>query len=152
MPNRYAIHAGTVLEIPTIEDIIDPISGMLKSLGKNARFIRHINTTLASATGAWSLNFTVPQGFMWMVTTVTVDPGNTTGTWQGYVNSVTPINLVLNTQTGNVVYAYGKSQCILKSDDTLILNSVAAAVNNYSVGAMVQAIEVPIGHEAQLLI
>lgn len=148
---KTEIRNGAVIDIPTVAEITDPINTLLAKLGKNARFIRPIEAGQSDANGAWSVSLGPNDGFLWAVLSVTADPGNTTGTWSLYINSVAPLSLVGNPIQGNSITYIGNKQLILKSNDTLIVQSVAAGAVNHNIGAMLQVIEVPFAHEAQLL-
>lgn len=148
---KHEIRNGAILDIPTVAEITDPINALLRQMGQGAHFVRPIVNTISSATGSWQVSIGPADGFLWSVMSVTCDPGNTNGSWNMYVNNTSALSLVGNTILGNSVTYFGKSSLILKGTDTLIINSVAAGAINHTVGAMIQAIEVPFAHEAQLL-
>jgi hypothetical protein len=151
---KQIVKPGGALEIPTAAEILDPINKVLKSLGQDARFVRVVNTFLTDGTGNIPANGVGPEdGFLWAVMLATTDLGNGTGKWALWVNNVTPLNRVANTQTGSGATAFSKAQLVLKGNDKLIIaNDGAAAAVNYNGGLALHVIEVPFAHEAQLLL
>lgn len=144
---------GGMLEIPSLKEIHAPMDHLLTMLGRNARFHRAvIQQPVSDTAGNWQLQAGPQDGFMWAVMLVAVDPGLATGSWLLYVNDPKPSNLVSPTVVGPNVALYGKSQLILKSNDVLIAKSVIVGGVSYPVAMTLHCIEVPVEHEAQLLL
>lgn len=153
MPQNVIMRPGEKFQIPTIDEYIDPVNQLLAKLGKNARFQRGVFQVTSDAAGTFTIQEGPNDGFMWAVLLVTVDPGNATGTYNLYVNGTSPVSQVTNVLAGLQTVTFSKSQLVLKGNDKLIVKSgaVASAIG-YPVGLAVHAIEVPIAHEAQLLL
>lgn len=152
--HKYAIRNGQGhIEIPTVEEFTAPMNTILAKLGKNAVFRRVVQASPTSAAGAFTFQAGPNDGFLWAVVGVAIDTGNTTGTWQLYYNSVSPLNVCSALQTGSGFLTIPRPTIVLKGNDVLIAQSgaVASAVG-YNGGMRLDVIGVPYAHEAQLLL
>lgn len=155
--SKQIIKHGAEIEFATPADIhkaLDPLNHILDALGRNARFNRALLQFNTGATGLlWNASEGPQDGFMWAVMLAAVDIGNAAGTWRLYFNNVSPASAITNINTGPTVATFSKAQCILKGNDKLIVaaDAVASAVN-YVASVRLDVIEVPIQHEAQLLL
>lgn len=157
---RQKVHNNAMLDLLTPTEFSHGIDSLIKKLSYNARFVRSLSTLDAlsgqnqsSPTGVFNTVIGPPEGFLWSVMKLTVDTGGA-GKWQGYVNNVTPANIVTATvdPTVSPTVEFGKAQLLLHSSDKLIIANAGAGAPSYPVAVMVHAIEVPNHHEAQLLV
>lgn len=139
--------------VPTAEEIYKPIRDtLLEKLGKNRRFIRNIETGQADATGSFRITMTPPDGFIWSIRWVQWS-GTTAANMNMYINDNSPLNLIgANFTMGSSVQQYEAESIILKPADSLVFTQGSAvSAAGAQIGIQVAAIEVPLGHEAQLI-
>jgi len=158
--SKQKIQPGLALDFLTPEEFIsgmDNHAGMLlKALGKNAIFRRHIIASACDATGNIRAVATPPDGFLWCVMAVNANAsGGQAGNLNMYINDnnnqVNIIGIVATAANPTPLF-FSNKQFILHSADTVIITNQAAYAANTQISVMFHCIEVPNSHEAQLLL
>src|SRR6266702_908920 len=157
---QQRIANGAMLELLTPTEFKSGINELLQSLSMNARFIRPINSQQAVIANApyVDIQFEPPSGFLWELKWLQIASGaGSTAQFGVYLNDVTsPANLIaIYTQAaGSVPLLFPSKTFILTGNDVLhvIGWTDTGLLNGSSVTAQLGCVEVPILHEAQLLL
>lgn len=154
---RTKLRPGEMIETITEHELRDHLERnndiLLEKLGKNARFIRHVANVQADANGNFTLKLGPPDGFIWDVRGIVCASSATTTLFGVYYNDASSLVNVIMPDAGlNELFTFSK-QVIVHSSETLVfVQGTTSAGANAFVSVRLDIIEVPVSHEAQLLL
>jgi hypothetical protein len=144
---------GHEFYVPSVEEIVQPMEDkILHHLGKNARFTRVLKSATVIAAGVFTINIQVPDGFLWDLRWFQTDNAHPVNL---YLNNANPLNFIAQTTNAGAVapVTFPAKTYVIHSGETLVLsNGDAASTVGGNVNVALGIIEVPVMHEAQLLL
>lgn len=153
---KAQLKAGAEIDFLSPEEfrkgLADSHGALLDKLGAGVKFIRRVEQKLADNNGTFVIAVGPPEGFVWSLRAVGIDLQGTNSA-NLYMNNVGNLSLIIkNIQQGNGWTLLPSETVILYPNDEAVLsNNGVAATANAVQGLYIGAIQVPIGHEYQLL-
>ena len=153
---KAQLKAGAELDFLSPEEfrkgLSDSHGALLDKLGAGVKFIRTTAQKNSDNAGNFAVSVGPPSGFIWSVRALAVDLLGTNSS-NIYINQIGNLQQVIQAKQVNTGWTFLPSETvILYPDDQLIAaNAGVAATPNSVQGFLVAAIQVPVGHEFQLL-
>jgi hypothetical protein len=157
---RQKVANNAMLDLLTPTEFQSGINELIQKLSQQARFVRPINSKQAVIAAApyFDIPFSPANGFLWELKWLQISSGaGSTITAGVYLNDITSqANLIaVYTQAPNSVpLLFPSKTFVLTGADVLHVIGLtnAGLIDQSSVTAQIGCVEVPIHHEAQLLL